>query len=346
MANGKANAKRRGGGARGKRKSGARVNANASGSANASANKASPSERIVSAMAGVADAAASEGVSPWNPGRLRSAPRNGLTGRRYRGIFNLVNIFLYGRASGYSDSRFIPIGSLKTLAKEIDGLDWRGATAAPIYRPVDYSKRVEDESGERDVSGVFFKRFFVINAGEIRGPLHDRLKPVDEFGWASDDEWDRAVEYRERLLARFADPPLVTDSALAPNPRYIPFQHKIQMPEFGYYLSLDHYLRDLTHEICHATQRELGRTYPDGLNCDDEDAEYAWEELAAHLATVGVMLEFGLAYEERREADYIRGWHGAISADGEIMRRALAEAGRIAGFLTGGGAADVFAEAA
>ena len=111
MAEGKTTAKKRGSGSRGKRKGGARVNGGA--------NKDSPSDRIISAMASLADAAASEGLAPWNPGRLRSAPRNGLTGRRYKGIFNLMNIFLYGRMSGYSDSRFIPIGSLNALAKLI-----------------------------------------------------------------------------------------------------------------------------------------------------------------------------------------------------------------------------------
>lgn len=299
-----------------------------------------PADRILDVMSRVADIAISDGVAPWNPGRLTSLPRNGVSGRHYTGAVNLLHIFLYARMHGFTDSRFVPIGALKAIAKETEGLDWRGANAVPICRPVAFIKRVEDETGStEEIGGVFYKWFYAINAGEIKGPIEDHLRPIDFFGLASGK--DMVSEYQVGLLARFKNPPQVHTRGMIENPRYLPGSHKIEMPEIGYYLSREHYLRDFTHELCHATQRELGRKYVDGLSCDTEDAEYAWEELATHLATVGVMLEYGLTFEERREADYVRGWHGALSADPGLLRRALAEAGRITGFLAAPRVADV-----
>lgn len=332
------------------KRTGSKIGAKKTGAKNGTAKKRAPykngkgkrnapADRILDVMSRVADIAVSEGVAPWNPGRLTSLPRNGISGRHYKGAVNLLHIFLYGRMHGFADSRFVPIGALKAIAKETEGLDWRGAHAVPICRPVAFTKRVEDETdGSEEVSGVFYKWFYAINAGEIEGPIEDHLKPIDFFGLASGE--DMVSECQASLLARFKNPPDVHTRGMIDSPRYLPGSHKIEMPEIGYYLSREHYLRDFTHELCHATQRELGRIYGDGQSCDKDDAEYAWEELAAHLATVGVMLEYGLTFEERREADYVRGWHGALSADPGLLRRALAEAGRITGFLAAPRAAD------
>lgn len=312
----------------------------------------SPSHRAVEAMRRARDAALEEGLPPWSPGRITAFPRNGLTGHRYAGMINLANILFSAKIRGFSDCRFAPVGKLKEIAKRIadkggEPLDWRGASAVPLAYPARLKRRDDDDEEKRG-GGIYFKWFYAINVGEVRGPIEDWLIKVDDFNWASDDAWERAVEYRDSLLGAFKEPPVIAARSHIDYPVYYPGLHEIRMPEFGSYISLEHYLRDLTHELCHASQRELGRIYADGGKaCSDmEDDEYKWEELATHLACVGIMLDRGLAYNERREAKYIQGWHDALSSDGGMMARALREGGRIAAFFANAGAADKIKAAA
>ena len=294
-------------------------------------------ETLLEGMYRVKEFALTNSVEPWAVGRLTAAPCNGLTGVSYSGLFNRMQLMLASARQGYSDSRFVPLGSLKKISKKIEGgLDWRGATTVKLWYPMlvkvsDAKASCDDDESDRR---VVFKQFRALNVSEIKGDIERALKSVPGFEWMSEDVEARAEEYRDRLLARFNEPPAIRTVPSIDHPQYSLSKHEISMPRFCDYYSLEFYLRDLTHELAHATQAALGRELKEKL-CSVESSKenYVAEELAVHLATVHIMMDYGLVCDEKREADYILGWYNSIESDEGMFKTAINEAQSIARFF-------------
>lgn len=302
-------------------------------------------ETLLESMYRVKDFVVSNNVEPWSVGRLTAAPCNGLTGVCYDGFYNKMQLMLASMLHGYSDSRFVPMGALIKLSKKVErGLDWRGAKSVALWRPVMVRVSAEqsslegsDDSFEEDSEDerrLIFRQFRALNVSDIRGDIEDALVNAAGFDWMSDDLEARAEEYRDALLARFPEPPAFRTVANLECPSYSVKKHRISMPPFADYYSLEHYLRDLTHELSHATQAVLGRRLDEKLCARKSYNEsYASEELAAHFATVSVMLDYGLVCDEKREASYILGWYKALERNEGLLKSALLDAASIVRFF-------------
>ena len=266
-------------------------------------------------------------MKPWEPGSS-SGPRNPVTGRTYRGG-NRFSLMM----SGCSDPRWATYKQFSTIGAQVR----KGEKASPVLLFVD-SRRVPDEdaSGRQrvDASGKklwryvrldhpFMKVHSVFNAGQVTGI--EALEPTNLTPkWA-------VIERAERIVAASGIEVRHVDGDRA---CYKLQADYVQMPERGQFSDAGKYYKTLLHELGHATGHASRLNRPTMVEHGGFGSEtYAREELRAEMAAMiaGDRLEIG--HDPQHGAAYVENWLTVLRKDPAEIRKAAADAERMAGWL-------------
>ena len=263
-------------------------------------------------------------MKPWEPGET-SGPRNPTTGRSYTGG-NRIALMM----SGASDPRWATYKQFQGIGAQVS----KGEKASPILLYVD-SRRVpdNDEQGRqrKDANGKkmwrfvrlgqpFMKVHSVFNAGQVSGlPALEQSALTPK--WAVIERAERVVDASGIEVRHVAG----DRACYRVQPDYV------QMPERGQFADAAGYYKTLLHELGHATGHASRLNRPTLIKHGGFGSEtYAREELRAEMAAMiaGDRLEIG--HDPQHGAAYVENWVSALRKDPAEIRKAAAEAERMA----------------
>ncbi len=262
-------------------------------------------EKILDAMA--------KGVAPWRRPWRVARPRNGASGRPYRGI----NQLLLGMTE-YRDPRWFTYKQ----AEELGGQVRRGEKATLITFWKTMSK-AEDETG-KEKTFPLLRYFLVFNAEQIDGW---ELKPIAE----------------ENELETLPEPQAVLESFLASSgvgmkdggerACYIPAKDMILLPSVKRFETPELFHLTAFHEAAHSTghQSRLDRFANGTLGFE----AYGKEELVAEMTAAFLAAETGIGCTLETSASYLEGWRTAIKADSKLVVTAASAAAKAADLVLG-----------
>lgn len=270
---------------------------------------------------------------PWDTAKAGGpmAPRNAVTGRRYRGI-NALLLAMADLALGAPDPRWLTYRQAAAAGCQVRRGE-RGSRVVffrqLIARERDAGQRggadgaAEGGDGEPDARAVPLLRLFtVFHASQVDGLPPFRPPGIAEAPW-------RAPEAGAAILRRSGAAVRVGGGRAF----YSPATDHIQLPPEGAFATAEGWMATALHELAHWSgapsrlHRDLtGRFGGEG---------YAKEELRAELASCFVNAELGLPCDVPNHASYVADWLDVLRGDKREVFRAAADAQRIADYLLG-----------
>ncbi len=220
-----------------------------------------------------------KGVVPWKQSWKSNLPKNGKTGRAYRGI----NVIILGMA-GYADSRWLTFNQAKSLGGSVA----KGQKAHQVV----FWKIFEKE----DKTTVPMLRYYnVWNAEQTEGCKLDKMveipKPLEA----------------ESVVAGYIRPPQVQVGA-----SYACYQKAtdvVKVPAINQFEQVDEYYATLFHELVHSTGHEKRLNRASLVKSTGFGTElYSEEELVAEFGASFLCNHAGLENALENSASYIQGW--------------------------------------
>lgn len=267
------------------------------------------------------------GTSPWqkewDPQDL--VVRNGVSGRAYTGMFNILTLLGSAAERGMSDPRWVTFNQASQKKWKVI----KDSKAVPVYYwkmiPVATEPSEGDENAARFVPVL--KYFNVHNLSEVEGapPLSDMVKR--EF---------QPILAGEALLK--ASPVKVEHAMDTQTPCYRQSTDTIYMPLKEQFHSPMAYYAALGHEIAHATghpsRTDRFAKVNDKVGVDAPlNQKRAYEELVAEMASLYISAETGLPYIIENHADYIGEWISLLKNSPSLLLKASKDASDAADFV-------------
>lgn len=275
----------------------------------------------------------------WKAGWSRMGPpRNGVTGRAYNGVNQLL-LHWTAQLKGYQDPRWVTFLQIEDRDGAYHkGQHWRlkkGSKAEWVEyvmpRNMETKKVITWEKFRNEIAGteeekkygVAVKYAAVFNAECVEGmpPLEAEKHPeIDTAGVV--DEIARGMEVKV-----FSDG---GDQAY-----YRPSNDTIHLPAAERFMSEYEYNATLLHELSHASgaAHRLGRDLTGSFGSES----YAFEELIAEMSSCFMAAELPLPQSEehiRNHQAYVSSWIRSIREKPERLREAIKEANRAADYLS------------
>ncbi len=240
----------------------------------------------------------------------RTSPVNPINGHEYK-AFNLVALSAAADKAGFSDPRWL---SVEEAQKNYGASLKEGSTSTKIAVPVLHS--YVDEDGNQFES-VRFVRVEVYNAEQFDGmPKYEEPETVkytakeafevilDRFNRAEIERNNRGIP---SILGLKVGPGAIDPDTKKPltGPRYSG-RDRIKLPLRSQFKSDEAWVQSLVHELIHSTGTRFraNREEFDKSNLDKE--QRAKEEVIAEMASAMLMKMFGLDYDTRNSANYIK----------------------------------------
>ena len=266
-------------------------------------------------------------MQPWEPGSS-SGPRNPVTGRSYTGG-NRMSLMM----SGASDPRWATYKQFQTIGAQVR----KGESASPILLYVD-SRRVpdKDENGRQRVDSDGKKKWRYIRLGQPFMKVHSVFNARQVSGIEPIEtphvtpEW-AVIEQAERVV-----------SASGVEVRHIPDDRAcykiqpdyVQMPERGQFPEASGYYKTMLHELGHATGHPSRLNRPTMVNHGGFGSEsYAREELRAEMAAMIAGDRLKIGHDPQHGAAYVANWVSVLRKDPAEIRKAAADAEKMAAWL-------------
>lgn len=275
-------------------------------------------EKIVKAM--------KEGNTEWLKCWGAGAPRNAITGRRYKGINNVM-LSLVAYTKGYKDTRWLTF-------KQIQDKKWKlkkGSKGTPIEllkfmdkttnKELDFKKFNELEEAEKqsywkENVRILYKSYTVFNAENVEGiPAYD-VKFVSE---------EERNENCEKLLNSI-DTPIIYGGEEA---YYSVVKDEIHLPPKTAFHSLGEFYGTAFHEAGHAQGPKLNLDMTGMFGSE----KYALRELEVEFASAMLKQELGLDVSQKEinnNAGYIASWLKMAQQNPNVLISAINVGSKIA----------------
>lgn len=266
--------------------------------------KKSYRDQVVEELLGHIEAGTAPWQKPWEPGKVRMAPFNPVSGKDYRGI-NALWLEMRGR----SDPRWMTYRQAAAQDAQVRKGEkgtmieyWKWSEREKVLD--DNGKPVLDDKGVAKTRDVRLDRPRVFHAVVFNAEQIDGLAP-----YIAPEPTFSPVERAEQILKQ-GNVPIFHDQ----NDRafYRSSSDEIHMPHLAAFKGQYEYYATALHELGHATghgsrmAREFG---PFGSEV------YAREELRAEIASYMLTTELGLGHYPERHASYVGSWMKAIKED-------------------------------
>ncbi|MBS8275603.1 DUF1738 domain-containing protein [Thalassospira tepidiphila] len=282
------------------------------------ADKKSYRDQVVEELLGHIEAGTAPWQKPWEPGKVRMAPFNPVSGKDYRGI-NALWLEMRGR----SDPRWMTYRQAAAQDAQVRKGEkgtmieyWKWSEREKVLD--DNGKPVLDDKGVAKTRDVRLDRPRVFHAVVFNAEQIDGLAP-----YIAPEPTFSPVEHAEQILKQ-GNVPIFHDQ----NDRafYRSSTDQIHMPHQAAFKGQYEYYATALHELGHATghgsrmAREFG---PFGSEV------YAKEELRAEIASYMLTTELGLGHYPERHAAYVGSWMKAIKEDRNALFTAARDAENI-----------------
>ncbi len=286
--------------------------------------KQTPEQKILEYMLGLKEEVLKREVMPWDSGRLGHLPYNPFTNHQYGGSFNMFMLQVRAFGTGWTDPRFVTRGKAKELKA-----DFRGQRMTQLWYPMQ-RKQVNEDTGEEEVVGVYYRPFFVFNVEQFANLAELDIPPLQVATWGETSAAERIAGVKEHMLANFKAAPSMREEAMIRAPYYRPATHEVVLPPTREYRKPERFAQSMIHELVHATgaSSELGRFKRSeyGEPCAPRGGDYAYEEMVTQFATASLLTQYGFAHERKTSADYILSWYTTIENKPELLGSAIKDA--------------------
>ena len=249
-------------------------------------------------------------LPPWKRGFEFGNPRNGITGKEYKGI-NRWKLEAQQTLNEWKDSRWLT----KKQARQAGGRVKAGATPVYIHFFL--------PSEHIDV----IKTHRVYNLDQTTVTLTQPLILERPAGFNPVDE-------AERIIQEMPQPPYIEkrDSMAGP-PRYQHWNDLVIIPTPGSFDSPGDYYDAMFHELAHSTGHKSRLNRPD-LSPDRCSEEYGREELVAEMTSAMLCEKAGIGPQTIENAGaYLKNWADTIRAEPGIIVQASHLAERAFNFI-------------
>ncbi|WP_417833990.1 zincin-like metallopeptidase domain-containing protein [Thalassospira xiamenensis] len=280
--------------------------------------KKSYRDQVVEELLGHIEAGTAPWQKPWEPGKVRMAPFNPVSGKDYRGI-NALWLEMRGR----SDPRWMTYRQAAAQDAQVRKGEkgtmieyWKWSEREKVLD--DNGKPVLDDKGVAKTRDVRLQRPRVFHAVVFNAEQIDGLAP-----YIAPEPTFSPVERAEQILKQ-GNVPIFHDQ----NDRafYRSSTDQIHMPHQAAFKGQYEYYATALHELGHATghQSRMAREFgPFGSEV------YAKEELRAEIASYMLTTELGLGHYPERHAAYVGSWMKAIKEDRNALFTAARDAENI-----------------
>lgn len=261
-------------------------------------------------------------LKPWRTGKRTATgliPRNGATGREYRGI-NIPILWDAAETGGYPTHAWMTFRQAFEQGARVR----RGERGTHVV----FAKRLADESGDESAEEgegpskprTILRTYTVFNVAQI-----DNLAALEDLvpeGLPEDGALRAASKF---IAATHADVHLGGNLAC-----YYPVPDYIQLPLPSAFKSPESFFATGLHELGHwsGNPKRLARDLTGRFGSE----AYAAEELVAELTAAFLCAHLGVT-GELRHAGYIENWIALLRNDKRAIFAAAAKAGQAADYL-------------
>lgn len=272
-----------------------------------------------------------EGKIPWEQMWKTSAPENGITKKKYRGINNLILSFV-AQNRGYKDNRWCTykqkqknkwkfIGDVKGQGVDIEYFVMYNVLEKKSYSLKEYHEFIDEFPERKEEFRPNIKTYKVYNGDLIDGLVNSRNEVKEEI--ISNDYVENiinniGVDYEEKGEEAY----------------YLPIDDKVVMPPSKSFKTNYSYYATKLHELCHSSghSSRLARDLSNKFGTEG----YAKEELRAEISSSFLMQKFGLEYDERHlnnHKSYIQSWLEVLKNNPQELFDAIADSNKIVDYL-------------
>lgn len=248
------------------------------------------------------------GVAPWIKPWNSHTPKNFSTSKEYRGINNTILSMLSGETGLF--------GTYKQFKEENIQIK-KGAKSVPVVFHVFEDLEHEDDKGrDRIYKGARYYRVFsledTVNGEDMAKGKFD----LEDFLPLSEDLRNSKVE---EDLSKMVDGLGIKLTFKENSAFYQPKGHRLNMPNYKNFKTIDGYYATFFHELVHATSKDLNRDLKGHFGSKD----YSFEELIAELGSAYLCQIYEVSNEElAQSASYIKGWSSKFKEDKKMIFKA------------------------
>ena len=270
-----------------------------------------------------------EGIIPWEKMWQTNIPENGITGKKYRGINNLILSYV-ALQRGYKDNRwctYLQISKNKWKLKDAKGqgvcIEYAGMKNKKnnkVYTFEEYKKIINEFPEKESEFSIRRYNYTVFNADLIEGieKNNDTVDKIISNDYISNIIKNIDVKYQEKGDEAYYN--LIADEVVIP-------------PSNTFKNTYAYYSTQL-HEIAHATghNTRLNRD----MSGEFKSEAYAKEELRAEISSSFLMQKLGLEYDERHLTNhkaYVKGWLEIIKDKPQELFLAISDANKIVSYI-------------
>ena len=270
-----------------------------------------------------------EGIIPWEKMWQTNIPENGITGKKYRGINNLILSYV-ALQRGYKDNRwctYLQISKNKWKLKDAKGqgvcIEYAGMKNKKnnkVYTFEEYKKIINEFPEKESEFSIRRYNYTVFNADLIEGieKNNDNVDKIISNDYISNIIKNIDVKYQEKGDEAYYN--LIADEVVIP-------------PSNTFKNTYAYYSTQL-HEIAHATghNTRLNRD----MSGEFKSEAYAKEELRAEISSSFLMQKLGLEYDERHLTNhkaYVQGWLEIIKDKPQELFLAISDANKIVSYI-------------
>ena len=271
-----------------------------------------------------------EGRVPWEMMWQTNIPENGITGKKYKGVNNLILSYV-AIQRGYKDNRwctYMQVSKNKWKLKDAKGqgvsieyVGMKNKKDNKLYTFEEYRKIIKEFPEKEPEFSMRRYNYTVFNADLIEGI--EKNNDVNKDKIISNDYISNIinnidVKYQEKGQEAYYD--VIGDEVVIP-------------PSNTFKNTYAYYSTQL-HEIAHATGHNtiLNRD----MSGEYRTESYAKEELRAEISSSFLMQKLGLEYDERHLTNhkaYVRGWLEIIKDKPQELFAAISDANKIVSYL-------------
>ena len=279
----------------------------------------------------------------WTKGWVSGAPESAITGKKYRGINNLL-LSIISMSENYDDNRWATFNQMEekgwTFKKDEDGKSVAKNKGVTIeyyeMRDKETKKRfdrsildgmtAEEQREYMDKNVYWLRKYYrVFNCALMDGVPRKEKPQINDND--KNDRVESILDYWDKNEAK-----IVYGGSQA---FYKSSTDEVHLPSRGDFKSMQEFYSTALHEIGHSTGHEsrLNRDLSGGFGSET----YALEELRAEIASIFMEQDLEIEPSEGRlqnNAAYIQSWKDEITDNPNALFTAIADADKIAKYVS------------
>lgn len=279
----------------------------------------------------------------WTKGWVSGAPESAITGKKYRGINNLL-LSIISMNENYDDNRWATFNQMEekgwTFKKDEDGKSVAKNKGVTIeyyeMRDKETKKRfdrsildgmtAEEQREYMDKNVYWLRKYYrVFNCALMNGVPQKEKPQINDND--KNDRVESILDYWDKNEAK-----IVYGGSQA---FYKSSTDEVHLPSRGDFKSMQEFYSTALHEIGHSTGHEsrLNRDLSGGFGSET----YALEELRAEIASIFMEQDLEIEPSEGRlqnNAAYIQSWKDEITDNPNALFTAIADADKIAKYVS------------